>query len=299
VRTPERAIDEPFDYAVIDQDGIVRFATGGIPLKASPPTIPANPTLLPVTPIKGKIYATFLEPVVSKSHGAVGLISVFEDVTENQRLLRQSNSFNVMVTVLLWLVTVAFYAAYLKRVRRSSISCAQIPFLHEGETVEFKSSLQWDYELRQTNKDLRLAVAKAVAGFMNSEKGGTLVIGMSDAREVLGLEKDYATLDSVKPDRDGFEQALHGILIKTIGKSLCARYVKPNFCSLQGKEICVIAVAPSNEPVSLEWQGASTLYVRVGNSTRPFSLQEALDYARDRWGGPTLRWLRARRPAAI
>ncbi len=63
------------------------------------------------------MYASFLDPVVSKSHGAVGLISVFEDVTDDQHFLRQSAIFNGVVATLLLLVTVGFSAAYLKRVR--------------------------------------------------------------------------------------------------------------------------------------------------------------------------------------
>lgn len=299
LRTPERTIDEAFDYAIIDQNGIARWVIGGIPLKVSPPTIPANPTFLPTTAIEDKIYATFLEPLVSKSHSAVGIVSIFEDVTDEQHVLRESAVFNGILTAILWVITVAFSAAYLKRVRPSAISCAQIPFLDESETVEFKSSLQWDYTNKKMNKDLRRPVVKAIVGFLNSEKGGTLVIGMSDTKLLLGLEADYASFDSVKPDRDGFEQVLDGVLINAIGESLCARNVKPRFCPLQNKELCLVAVAPSNEPVFLEEKGVPTLFVRVGNSTRAFDVQEAIDYARDRWAGPSFRWPHAPRPAAI
>jgi hypothetical protein len=294
--TPERAIDEPFDYAVLGENGVLLRAMGGIPLKTSPPDIPQQATLVPLNRIENKLYAAFHEPLVSKA-GAVGLISVFEDVTDDQHFLRQSAIFNGAVAILLWVVTVAFAAAYLRRVRPSAISCAQIPFLDEGETVEFKSSLRWDYVMQKTNPDVERAVVKTVVGFLNSENGGTLVVGLSDAKEVLGLQADYVSFKSAKPDRDGFEQVLHQALIKSIGESRCTRYVKPRFCSLHGKELCVIAVAPSNEPVFLEKE--DQLYVRVGNSTRPFGVQEALDYARDRWGGLALVRPHARRTAAI
>jgi hypothetical protein len=39
-------------------------------------------------------------------------------------------------------------------------------------------------------------------------------------------------------------------------------------------------------------------YVRVGNSTRAFGVQEALDFARDRWGGLVLQKPRAGHAAA-
>ena len=99
-----------------------------------------------------------------------------------------------------------------------------------------------------------------------------------------------------KPDRDGFELKLRNILIAAVGERRCARCVKIRFCSLQGKEICVVTVAPSNEPVFLEEEAGGPLYVRVGNSTLPFGVQEALAYARDRWGGLALPRSHTRRP---
>ncbi len=43
------------------------------------------------------------------------------------------------------------------------------------------------------------AVAKAVVGFLNSEQGGTLIIGIADTKVVLGLEADYGTFKNIKP----------------------------------------------------------------------------------------------------
>lgn len=288
LRTPERAIHEAFDYAIIDKNGILRWAIGGIPLKASPPAIPAKPILAPVRQVGEKMYAALLYPVVSKARRAVGLISVFEEVTDEQRVLRQSAVFNGIVASVLWVVTVAFSAAYLRRGGPSIISCAQIPLLDEGETVEFKSSLRWDYAKQLPNKEIERAIIKTVVGFLNAENGGTLIIGISDAKEVLGLQPDYSTLkrpDREGPDRDRFEQRLHQILINAIGESRCARWVKTRFCSLNGKDVCVVTVAPSSEPVFPEEEAGAPLYVRVGNSTRPLGPQESLAYARDRWGG--------------
>jgi hypothetical protein len=286
--TPERAIDEAFDYAIIDKNGVLLHAISRIKIKTSSPALPATPTLGPVRQIDDKMYAAFLDPVVSKSGSAVGLISVFDDVTDDEHVLQKSAVFNGIVAALLWVITVVFSAAYLRRVRPSAISCAQVPFLDEGETVEFKSSLRWDYKLLKPNKDLERAIVKTVIGFMNSENGGRLIIGISDSKQILGLQADYASFKSGKPDRDGFELRLREILIAAVGERRCARWVKTRFCSLQGKELCVVTVTPSSEPVFLEEEAGGQLYVRVGNSTRPFGVREALAYARDRWGGLAL-----------
>jgi hypothetical protein len=90
-----------------------------------------------------------IDPIVSKSGQKVGVIKVFEDVTDEQKVLHQSAIFNVVVTAILWSITVALAAAYLRRARVAEISCAQIPFLEESDTVEFKSSLRcrWHHSL--------------------------------------------------------------------------------------------------------------------------------------------------------
>ena len=100
LRTPERAIDEAFDYAIIDRNGGLRWAIGGIPLKASVPRIPPKPELASVRQIDGKTYATLLEPVLSKTGREVGLISVLEDVTDERRVLHNSAIFNAVVAAL-------------------------------------------------------------------------------------------------------------------------------------------------------------------------------------------------------
>jgi hypothetical protein len=294
--TPERKIDEAFDYAIIDKDGILVSAIGGIPLKTPLPAMPAAATLAPIRQIEDEKYAEYLDPVVSKSGNEVGLISVFLDVTSDQRILRNAMYFNVIVATLLWVITIAFFTAYMRPVRPSTISPAQIPFLDEGETVEFKSSFRWDIRNQMLSKDVELATVKTVVGFLNSENGGTLIIGISDSKEVLGLQADYASFKGAKHDRDVFELRLRQILMDVIGVRRCARWVKTGFCSLLGKELCVVTVAPSSDPVFIkDGTGVPQLYVRVGNSTRAFGVQEALTYAEDRWGRIALPWLNTRR----
>jgi hypothetical protein len=261
------------------------YATGGIPLKASPPYIPAHQTFTPIRKINEKKYSQLLYPLVSKSHRVVGLILFLDDVTDDQRVLRYSAIFNGIVASVLWVLTVAFAAVHLRRVRPGQVACEQIPFLDESETLEFKSSLRWDPTAKKASIDVERSVMKAIVGFLNSENGGTVVIGISDSKEVLGLEPDYAILRGVTRNRNGFEQMFRTNLINVIGAQRCVRCVKTRFCSLQGREVCLVSVSPSNDLVFLETGGERQLYVRIGNSTRPFGVEEALTYARDRWGG--------------
>jgi predicted HTH transcriptional regulator len=141
-------------------------------------------------------------------------------------------------------------------------------------------------------------VVKTVAGFLNSYRGGNLIIGLDDKGQVLGLQSDYSTLTS-KPNRDGFEQALRNVLITAFGESPCAAWIKVSFCSVQDNELCMVKVSPAPEPIYPKGKGVEdqTLYVRLGNTTTTLSARQAVAYARDRWGSISLRRSYFRRPA--
>jgi hypothetical protein len=160
--------------------------------------------------------------------------------------------------------------------------------------VEFKSSLRWDYNLQKLNPVLEKQVVKAVVGFLNSDTGGNLVIGMDDQKQVLGLEPDYSTLNT-RPNRDGFEQKLQQVLFAAIGERCCARWLKISFCSLHGKDLCVVKISPASEAIyPRDKDSQDTLYVRIGNTTRPLNAREAVAFAADRWNVQILRRLNRR-----
>jgi hypothetical protein len=289
LRVPERAINEGFDYAVVDAEGSLRWAIGGIPLKASAPSIPFKPILGPVQESAGKLYIALTDPIVLQSGRTIGLIKVFDEVTDERRVLRQSAVFNFVVTVALTVIFVTLAAIYLKRTRSAAVSCVQLPGLEESETLEFKSSLRWDVQKEVASQDVERQVVKGVAGFFNSWQGGTVVIGITDHKDVVGLEHDYRTLGDLKHDRDGFELALGGILGRAIGQAHRAQYVKIRFCSFKGREVCLVDIAPGDEAVYVpDEQGRPTLYVRMGNATKPLrEPREIVTYAARRWPAPT------------
>jgi hypothetical protein len=114
---------------------------------------------------------------------------------------------------------------------------------------------------------------------------------------VLGLEPDYATFGD-RRNRDGFEQFLRQILINAIGERCCATCVKVSFCSVDAKDICLVNLSPAPEPAFMEEPGGRMImYLRIGNTTRPLDIKQAVVYAAEKWGGPALRPLFLRRPA--
>jgi hypothetical protein len=150
----------------------------------------------------------------------------------------------------------------------------------EGPYLEFKSTLRWDITECRTNRSLEGVVLKTLAGFLNSSIGGTLLIGVADNREILGLENDYQTLK--KPGQDGFEQAIMTAIAANLGADLCA-YVHVLFHVIDQKDVCRLIISPAARPVFLDQNNSPKFFVRTGGGTRELNVQEALAYAPGRW----------------
>lgn len=149
----------------------------------------------------------------------------------------------------------------------------------EGERVEFKASARWDTQFGKTNKALEEAVVCTLAGFLNHE-GGSVFVGVADSGEIVGIEPDYRTLK--RPDRDGFEQFVMGLVKHALGGDVCAR-VHVRFRSADGKEVCQIAVEPAERPVYCQNGAVARYFLRMGNSTRELDVREAMRHIAQRW----------------
>lgn len=150
----------------------------------------------------------------------------------------------------------------------------------EGFLTEFKETLRYDKRRKEVSKEMERMVMKTVVAFLNA-KGGTLLIGVSDDGNVVGLEDDYKTL--VKKNRDGFENHL-STLVKTMIGLPFTRYVSIKFEKINNLEVCMVSVEESHRPAYLyNGDRKEDFFVRVGNSTQPFSMSETEEYIKTRW----------------
>lgn len=130
------------------------------------------------------------------------------------------------------------------------------------------------------------AVVKTVCALLNSE-GGSLLIGIGDDGQAIGLGHDFATL-SAKPNTDGFELFLHQLLDHYLSV-VTANTVRILFHGLQDKLICEVAAAASGRPVFARppkgnGSDSSEFWVRIGNATRQLHGDEMVQYQREHWG---------------
>jgi CheY-like chemotaxis protein len=149
--------------------------------------------------------------------------------------------------------------------------------LGESDTLEFKSSLQWNVRENIRNDTLQHDVLKSIAAFLNSE-GGTVIIGVEDNGNLFGLEKD---IQSFKQPRnrtlDNFERHLVELIKNKIGIKF-QTYLKIRFTKINEQDICGIYVRKAEQAAFLKSEKGVELYVRTGNSSRSLNVPEIYDY---------------------
>jgi hypothetical protein len=149
----------------------------------------------------------------------------------------------------------------------------------EHESLEFKSSLRWDWKLGKVNKHLEAVIAKTLCGMMN-HKGGMLLIGVDDDGQILGIEKDWETLKH--SNRDGFEQRIVVLTTSHLGGHNTGA-LRMEFHRVEEKTIAIVRIDPAHEPVFCKDGNLQRYYLRAGNTTRELDTQEALAHMKE-WG---------------
>jgi len=149
----------------------------------------------------------------------------------------------------------------------------------ENNRLEFKSSFRWDIHRNAVNKGLEFTVLKTIAAFMNAE-GGSLLIGINDNGQPLGLEHDFASLKT--KNRDGFEVALMTAIAMKLGTPQCSQ-VTILFHTLEDKDVCHIIVSKAHKAVFLAEGKETKFFLRTGAGTKELNVKEATEYIADRW----------------
>jgi len=157
-------------------------------------------------------------------------------------------------------------------------SVAELLKLGESDTLEFKSTLQWDMIQHIKNTGLRKQVLKTITAFLNSS-GGILVIGVEDNGNILGLEKDLAIIQN---STDKFMNLLSTLVTDEIGAEF-ASFIKIRVEMVDGKQVCLINVSHAPQPAYLKSEKGSDFYVRFGPTSRLLDTEDAVNYIHMNW----------------
>ncbi len=160
----------------------------------------------------------------------------------------------------------------------------------ESDTVEFKSTGRTNLHTRTKDPAIEWAIVKTVAAFMNTH-GGTLLIGVDDKGQPVGIEEDYRFVPS--HNRDGWELWLGNLISTTLGKVEAAE-VTPRYGELDGKTVVYIKLTRSATPIFASPTkaahpkggtsgGSKPFYIRMANATQQLTGTELLTYTNKNW----------------
>ena len=174
----------------------------------------------------------------------------------------------------------ALYAYRVFSLKGNGMRIADLIDGGETKRVEFKVAAYWNEATRKKDETMRENIIQAVAAFLNSQYGGTLLIGVDNNKNVVGLENDYRATNPQKRDSDGYLLFLGDILRHSFANDFSLFY-EISFAMYRQKDICVIDVGPAPEPVFLK---GGDFYIRDVGGKKKLSALHARDYQLQRWG---------------
>ncbi|MBP8017163.1 DUF262 domain-containing protein [Candidatus Gracilibacteria bacterium] len=174
---------------------------------------------------------------------------------------------------------------FLNEIKSQSSEVIQIinwaDIINNGENnyVEFKAGLRYDLREKKAMPHIEHAIAKTICAFLNSE-GGKLFIGVTDDKNIIGLENDLSILQN--KNKDEFLLKFENIVKSYLGNEYF-QYINVKFEIINAIEICIVEVMQSGMPVFLKHQGKEEFYIRSFASSQPLGLKETNEYIKNKW----------------
>ena len=163
----------------------------------------------------------------------------------------------------------------------------------EDNTHEFKEHYIYDGKMdKEGNQKARTGraysaqaeVARAIAGFANSEIGGFLFIGIDSNGVIRGIQNDmqYGKFNNYEDD---FGRHIASYLVVAFGDAaFVSTKIKVGFRKIDDKTICIIQVIPSDREIFRRSKGIDPeFYLRVGPQTLKLTGLDMSEYIKRRF----------------
>lgn len=187
--------------------------------------------------------------------------------------LLNSNKIPAEVSLLIIVELAKKITSYLTSAQNTSTH--RLIELGEGENTEFKSTLRYNLHSKKFGKEIEHAALKTIAAFLNSA-GGTLIVGVDDNKNILGLENDKF--------KDDDHMLLH--LTQIIQERISiehTQFIKGSIEESDGLKVLRIDVKPASSPAYLNSNNEEILYVRTGPATSPMRVSQVYSYIQARF----------------
>ncbi len=151
-----------------------------------------------------------------------------------------------------------------------------LALIREGEspTLEFKSTMRTNLKSGKPGKEIELAWLKGVVGFLNSD-GGTLLIGVDDAGEILGLQADNFE------NEDKCLLHFKNLVNQHVGAEY-SRHIQGELRNVSGKQILVVCCDRADGAVFLMIGKNEEFHIRSGPSSMKLTPRQMLHYLNTR-----------------
>jgi len=209
----------------------------------------------------------FGEIVLFSQEGRMGTIHCEEDstlVAINKEFIQRNSVLTENLRVKLLLILGGKMAGYLYRDAPPPI--VELLKMEESYELEFKQSY---------SKKLKAEIQNTVVAFMNT-KGGSLLIGVSDDKKVVGVK--------LKNSKNAFKDDFCNS-IKSLTSKVAGDYMNVDIDEVDGKVVIRIIVQPSNRPMVFKGGVRKNgLYVRHDGQTSFLEkLDDIINYCKKRF----------------
>ena len=133
----------------------------------------------------------------------------------------------------------------------------------ESDKLEFKSTLRKNLHTNNMDKQIEYAILKSVNAYLNSD-GGTLLVGVSDNGEILGLDADQFESE------DHAQRHLTHLINNHIGAEFLP-FIQVKAVKIDGKSVLKIDCKKSHKETFLKNGKDDHFYVRQGSLSMPLS----------------------------
>ncbi|MDA8692898.1 putative DNA binding domain-containing protein [Saprospiraceae bacterium] len=162
---------------------------------------------------------------------------------------------------------------YLRSIQQTSTK--ELIIEGENDHTEFKSTLRWNIKANKKDPRITYAILKTLAAFLNSE-GGTLIVGVADDGEILGLDEDRFETE------DKLLLFVTNVIKDNLG-TLNIENIHFQTENISGKLILRIAVLPSTTPCYVSDDKLDHFYIRTGPSTTDLRLSKVYEFIKNRF----------------
>ncbi len=152
--------------------------------------------------------------------------------------------------------------------------------IQKGESRDIELKVSAIESKSKTSKPkLSKKIVESVAAFMNSERGGTIVIGVSDERKFVGIEHEYKIVNKQKSDWDGYVLWMRDSLKSNLDATGVLNHFSIQEFVEDGKRLAVVQVKAASSPVFI----GERFIVRRDNGNVPETSHDMLDFIARRW----------------